>query len=1190
MLTFHILDAFRQDEEIQEETEEYISKIYNDDIEPEVDEEAVAAPKQGQWSVVNLEKNTMVIHLFGTTAEGKSVRANVYGFQPYFFVRLPDKKLSTARTFNKRLHEELDHKKIPKKCVSVEICQKKLLYGYTGNSTFPFAIIKMTSLAVLSRVRSCFIKYETSEFCFRLDDQWVEQEPAMMEWHEGPAKGRDCFPEIRYVKRFGKTAPLEIYDSNLDPMLRFFHVQNIQPCGWVSINGDLEGNDQIDCRWDEVVPTKGPVPCAPFLLAIWDIECYSVTGDFPVAKKGDPIIQIGVVLVRAGSPTEKHIFVRGTCDEVPGAIVHSKLTEKEMLIDWAAHMDEWNADMLIGYNTFGFDERYVWERAQELKIHTRAEFQALSRLADIGKEVKLDEKRLSSSALGDNFLFTWSTHGRVQIDLYHYIKRSFNLASYKLDSVCQHFMSGKMTGIDTTSEPGKWILHTKSTGDIIAGRYIVLLDETGDVAVDKLKVVEIRKGSAIIVDAVYDDDAANMADAIKWAVVKDDVSPADIFRLDRGTSADRARIAAYCVQDCDLTYELYKKLDVFNNAMAMANTCPVPVAYIFTRGQGVKIESLIFKECLESGQVIKLMPSNYGGTTQQEESYEGAIVLDPKPGFYFESPVGVADFASLYPSTIESENISHDSLVWVKDYDTSGNFVRFSFGSVEDEKYATAGVLMTDIEFDIWGPHPEDDMKKHPRKIVTGRRICRYAQPPSTTPGVGQDPKGTLPTIVRKLLAARKAKRKEAEKETDPFRKALLDAEQLAYKLTANSLYGQLGSGTFKIRLQHLAASVTAYGRQQIMAAKEVIEHFYGPAAGSPAYCAETVYGDTDSLFINFNPRNPETGARLEGKAALEATMHLTEEAGQLVTQGLKPPHDFEYDKVFYPFIIFSKKRYVGNKYEEDPDHYSQTSMGIATKRRDNAALVKTIYGGAIRILLTDKDIPAATRFVQEKTMDLVSGKMSMNQLTISKSLRAEYKTPTPPAHKMLAMRMAERDPGNAPASGDRIPYVYIRASVGQEASKLQGDRIEHPSYVKEKGLKLDTQYYIEHQLMNPLSQLFSLCLTQMPGYTGHNAGMEEVVASDILFKTAIAEAERQGRENFAKKFGITIIPRAPAPVVAKVATQPQTLKKQATLDRFMLDSMLIDASKAATAKAAKAAKAAAAPPKRVKKTAEVNV
>ena len=1184
MITFHIIDAFRQDEEVQEETEEFVSKVYNDEIEPEVDEEAVVKTTQGQWNSVNLEKSTLVIHLFGTTAEGKSVRANVYGFQPYFFVRLPSKSPTIANKFIKRLHEELDQKRIPKKCVTVEICQKKLLYGYTGNTAFPFAMVKMSSLAVLSRVRSCFIKYETSEFCFRMDDQWTKE--------DGEEDGG-----FKKFKITGKSSPLEIYDSNLDPMLRFFHVRDIQPCGWVSIEGELEGNDQIDCTWDQVMPTKGPVPTAPFLLAIWDIECYSATGDFPVAKKGDPIIQIGVVLVKTGKPTEKHIFVRGTCDDVPGAIVHSKPTEKEMLIDWAACMDEWNVDFLIGYNTFGFDERYVWERAEQLKLTGRQEFQAMTRLADLGKEVKLEEKRLSSSALGDNFLYTWTTHGRVQIDLFHYIKRSYNLASYKLDSVCQHFMSGKLTGVDT-SEAGRWILKTKSTGDVVIGRYVVLLDETGDVAVDKLKILDIQKGSGVVVEAGSEEDAMNTSLAVKWAVVKDDVSPADIFRLDRGSSADRARIAAYCVQDCDLTYELYKKLDVFNNAMAMANTCPVPVSYIFMRGQGVKIESLIFKECLGSDQVIKLMPN--GGSGEQEESYEGAIVLDPKPGFYFDSPVGVADFASLYPSTIESENISHDSLVWVRDYDTSGNFVKFSFGSEADEKYATEGVLFTDIEFDIWGPHPEDDMKKVPRKIITGRRICRYAQPPSTTPGVGQDPKGTLPTIVRKLLAARKAKRKEAEKESDPFRKALLDAEQLAYKLTANSLYGQLGSPTFKIRLQHLAASVTAYGRKQIMAAKEVIETFYGPAAGSPAFCAETVYGDTDSLFINFNPRDPATGKKLEGLEALKATMHLTEEAGQLVTQGLKPPHDFEYDKVFYPFIIFSKKRYVGNKYEEDPEHYSQTSMGIATKRRDFAALVKTIYGGAIRILLTEKDIPAAVKFVQEKTMDLVLGKMSMNQLTISKSLRAEYKTPTPPAHKILAMRMAERDPGNAPASGDRIPFVYIRAPIGQQESKLQGDRVEHPSYVKEKGLQLDARYYIEHQLENCLSQLFSLCLDQMPGYTGHQQGMEEITASRILFEKALAETDRQGRYNLAKKFGITIQPKEAAqqPVsraaaVAKAAAP--ILKKQSTLDRFMIDSMLIDASKAAKDKEKEKVKVAAAASKvkekapRSKKTVEVN-
>ncbi len=1523
MVLFHILDAITQDEQEKEKTEEVRVVSYESDGTVVTDDEyePTAERHSSYRSSSNMEKHAMVIHLFGADETGAPIRANVYGFRPYFYVELPANDSTQKRLFKSKLKDALKRKGIPESIVGVEWVSMKKLYGYTGGREFPFAKVSVPSIVAFRAIKRIFLETEFNQPIFKLTQSGE---------------------------------PLKVYDSNLDPMLRFFHLRDIAPCGWVSLDAEPDEDGHLDCQWEEVNPVAAPpMPSAPFLLAIWDIECYSASGDFPVAERGDPIIQIGVVLVRGGKVEGKHIFVRGTCDEIPGATVHSSPTEKGVLESWAKAMMEWNPDILIGYNIFGFDERYLWKRAEKLGISGDDALQSLSRLADCGKEVKLEEKRLSSSALGDNYLYTWSSHGRVQIDLYHYVKRGYNLPSYKLDSVCQHFMSGKLSGVDVSSEPGKWVLRTKTTGDVIPGRYVVLLDETGDVAVEKLKVVEIRPGSAVVVEAPSGDDAEDIAretaDAVKWAVVKDDVSPADIFRLDRGSSADRARVAAYCIQDCDLTYELYKKLDVFNNAMAMANTCPVPIPYIFTRGQGIKIESLIFKECLASRQAIETLANPNRGATL--ESYEGAIVLDPQPGFYFDAPVGVADFASLYPSTIESENISHDSLLWVEDRDTNGKFLKYSFGSKEAEAYLGKGVGITEIEFDIWGNHPEDDAKKHPRKIVVGRRKCAYAKLPG-------DLKGTLPTIVQKLLAARKRKRKEAEKETDPFRKALLDAEQLAYKLTANSLYGQLGSSTFKIRLQHLAASVTAYGRKQILFAKRVIERFYGPEAGDPrctAEAAQIVYGDsvsgdtplylqapsgkayiqrideltsawlpwhdtkeaadvsgiriwtdkgwttlrrvirhrlvpgkkmyrilthtgvvdctedhslvgpggealkpcdvgvgsrllhndsvageyggkesceisakeawamgffladgsadvydcpsgmkatwainkadkalleeaarklpfetkildtvesshvyklvavgdikkqalryralfynaarekripeeilngpleivreflagfyagdgdkangfgykrwdqkgkevcaglyilsrrlgftvslndrtgkesvfrmtltegsfrkpadtikkmrelptesiqyvydietenhhfsvgpgalvvhnTDSLFVCFNPRDPATGAKLEGVEAIKATMELTEEAGKRVTKYLAPPHDFEYDKVFYPFIIFSKKRYVGNKYEEDPEHYSQTSMGIVTKRRDNAPLVKTIYGGAIRKLLNERDIPGAAAFVKEKTMELVEGRMSLNQLTISKSLRAEYKTATPPAHKMLAERIKARDPGNAPASGDRIPYVYISAPIGQEASKLQGDRIEHPSYVKEKGLKLDARYYIEHQLMNPLAQLFSLCLEQMPGFQGAvDAAMRETAASRILFDAALEACNRESRKQLAAKFGMTVVapPRTTGGRVAAVAAPPvpvpqvaPTMKrKQGTLDSFILDSMLVEAMKSSKKKAAAAAtvatteetapvtasapkkKSAAAPAaKKKKKSIELNV
>ena len=319
---------------------------------------------------------------------------------------------------------------------------------------------------------------------------------------------------------------------------------------------------------------------------------------------------------------------------------------------------------------------------------------------------------------------------------------------------------------------------------------------------------------------------------------------------------------------------------------------------------------------------------------------------------------------------------------------------------------------------------------------------------------------------------------------------------------------------------------------------------------------------NTDSLFVNFNAKDPVTGERLKGKEAIEATMKLTEEAGKFVTRCLKKPHDFEYDKVFYPFIIFSKKRYVGNKYEESPDNYKQTSMGIATKRRDYAAIVKNVYGGAIKILLNEQNILKAYDFVQNVCNDLVDGKISDHQLTLTKSLRSEYKSATPPAHRMLADRIALRDPGNAPNSGDRMQFMYILPQVGQIASKLQGDRIETPSFIKENNLKIDYRYYIEHQILNPISQLFGLFIELLPGYVRPRNIMcieeRQTYAGDLLFKKIYDKCEKLKVRNFANKFGFEVKPSTTEKRKPTTSSEPVKSLKQVTLNFAKLNRAII--------------------------------
>jgi DNA polymerase elongation subunit (family B) len=846
-----------------------------------------------------------------------------------------------------------------------------------------------------------------------------------------------------------------------------------------------------------------------------------LTSCFPPIR-GDPIIQIGTVVYCRGAPVSKHIWVLGTVDEAsvkpPGVSVpisvHSFGDELLMLKAWFQWIGRFSPDVLIGYNIFGFDSRYVYQRLEQY-VGERDAVKICSPLSCLrSRPSRLEEKFLSSAAMGDNTMYFLSSPGRLQIDLLPYIRRNHNLDSYTLDNVSATFVSGSVKSVKPV-DAGHHVVATKSTKGIVPGRYITLLDEENDRVLDRVLVTDLTATSLTIAAT-----AAELADhgttPVRWAQVKDDVSPKDIFRLHEGSAVDRATIARYCLQDCDLVMELFNKLEILNNSFAMADVCSVPVGFIFLRGQGVKIESLIFKECRKVDQLIEVLScksrDSEGPAEEEEEeadTYEGAIVLEPKTGIYHD-PVSADDFSSLYPSSIISENISHDTHVSTTIHDKAGAYVGIEEGSAQYDNLP--GREYVDITFDILRKAP-GDMRKHPETFPDGTKTARYVQ----------GTQGTIPRILQQLLASRKATRKLAEKETDEFRKALLDAQQLAYKLTANSLYGQLGSGTFKIRMQTLAASTTAYGRKQLMFAKQVIEAVYGPGK-DPRCDAEVVYGDTDSLFLRFQPKDPKTGVRLTGKAALQAAKDLTVESGQLVTGCLKAPHDFEFDKIFRTFCLLSKKRYVGDMSEDgvEDDDFHRKSMGIVMKRRDNAPIVKYVYGGVVDRLLdpaqTDakKAVADAGAFVRTTAEALLRGEFPLRKLTITKSLRAEYADPQRIAHKVLADRIGVRDPGNKPSTSDRIPFVYIATPKGKPVPKLQGDRIETPAFITANKLQPDYAFYITNQISKPVSQVFGLVVEDLPGMQARQVvkatttALRESLASEWLFKDILVKKAQE--------------------------------------------------------------------------------
>jgi DNA polymerase elongation subunit (family B) len=148
--------------------------------------------------------------------------------------------------------------------------------------------------------------------------------------------------------------------------------------------------------------------------------------------------------------------------------------------------------------------------------------------------------------------------------------------------------------------------------------------------------------------------------------------------------------------------------------------------------------------------------------------------------------------------------------------------------------------------------------------------------------------------------------------------------------------------------------------------------------------------------------------------------------------------------------------------------------MGNPVKRRDSVPIVKDIFGGSTEIIMLQKNILMAIDYIKNILQNIVDEKYPIDKFILTKSLRSGYKNPNSIAHKILADRIAARDPGNKPCSGDRIPFVYY---VTQNKKALQGERIETPTFVKENNLKIDYSFYITNQIMKPILQIFALGL-----------------------------------------------------------------------------------------------------------------
>ncbi len=310
---------------------------------------------------------------------------------------------------------------------------------------------------------------------------------------------------------------------------------------------------------------------------------------------------------------------------------------------------------------------------------------------------------------------------------------------------------------------------------------------------------------------------------------------------------------------------------------------------------------------------------------------------------------------------------------------------------------------------------------------------------------------GVIPKIERQLMEKREDVKKMLKKIKDVKLSRTLWLHQWALKIMANAFYGYFGYARSRLYDPRIANAITSSGRAIILNTKKFIEEQLG---------RRVVYGDTDSLFVQLKSTDFE-------QQVAEARQ-IVEQTAQQLPFGMQ----MEFEKILKRFLPLTKKRYAALAIIPGEEGYEEVieTKGIETVRRDWCDLVGITMKAILEILLKQTDIKAAVQYFKTVTEQLLSGKIPIQNLVITKTI-----TKAPKAyagvqpHIELVKKIQARSPGEAPGIGDRIGYVIIKGSPHTMLSK----RAEDPSYVVERGLTIDCNYYIVNQLLPPIERIF---------------------------------------------------------------------------------------------------------------------
>ncbi|KAM0355676.1 hypothetical protein ACHAPU_000061 [Fusarium lateritium] len=491
-----------------------------------------------------------------------------------------------------------------------------------------------------------------------------------------------------------------------------------------------------------------------------------------------------------------------------------------------------------------------------------------------------------------------------------------------------------------------------------------------------------------------------------------------------GKHRELNRMLRYYQNRTKLDIDILDANELIARTSEQARLLGVDFFSVFSRGSQFKVESIMFRIAKpENFLLVSPSRKQVGGQNALECL---PLVMEPQSAFY-NSPLLVLDFQSLYPSVMIAYNYCYSTFLGRVTNWRNKNKMGFT-------EYKRQQGLLALLE---------DYINIAPNGMMYAKTEIR---------------KSLLAKMLTEILETRvMVKSGMKQDKDDKTLQQLLNNRQLALKLLANVTYGYT-SASFSGRMpcSEIADSIVQTGR-------ETLERSIAYIHSVEKWGAEVVYGDTDSLFIS-----------LKGRTKDEA-FDIGNEISKAITEMNPQPIKLKFEKVYHPCVLLAKKRYVGYKYEsKDQVKPDFDAKGIETVRRDGTPAEQKIEEKALRLLFETADLSQVKDYFQKQCQKIMRNTVSVQDFCFAKEVRlGTYSDKgAPPAGALISTKRMLQDARAEPQYGERVPYVVITGAPG---ARLVDRCVAPEELLNNPHWQLDAEYYISKNLIPPLERIFNL-------------------------------------------------------------------------------------------------------------------